>query len=299
MFTWSFLCLCAISFPFSSAIINGDEVPWNKVGYLVKIFARERLSLNSTTSYRSTITCEGSIISPTLILTSTNCIQNDTTFENFNEILVVFVKEKFQFQKKIHASIVRKTETWSLLKLQHPLQINQLCPKNESKRISALNLKLSITRNRAIDINEELKGRECWIVGFKTTNNVRDFLRQETVLKVSLSNLHFPQKRFHPHLLYANVTANQTACLDDTGTAVTCKFQRGDYQIGFVNELLALPSKIKAAKEIEKSKTYLATCSAITQIKITLIIKDFQLYQEIEKKDFESFYNSYSACNIH
>ncbi|EFO17530.2 hypothetical protein LOAG_10968 [Loa loa] len=225
------------------AIIGGEKKDWNRFGFLVKVFSREESS-NIVTS------CTGSIISTQLILTSSYCLLNATTGGRLSEFVVTV--QSLKRPKTLPAEVVEIGETWGILKIPE-MAISTLCPPLPApKRVAQLNVRPSLIQSSIVNFDVlKLKKKKCWMVGFTTTDNATEFIKQDQIHLINIQSINPVMDK--PNYFWSPIIANETACWDDAGAALFCSTRNwGHTLVGIFQHLIATKKPIDPQKEDEK-----------------------------------------------
>ncbi|CAG9535142.1 unnamed protein product [Cercopithifilaria johnstoni] len=268
------------------AIIGGEEKDWNRFGFLVKVFSRENSS-NIVTS------CTGTIISTKLILTSSYCLLNATTGRRLYEFVVTI--QSLKRPKTLSAEVIEIGETWGILKISE-IPLSTLCPPLPApKRVAQLNVRPSLIQSSIVNIDIlKLKNKKCWIVGFATTDNATEFIKQEQIHLIKIHSLNSVKDK--PNYLWSSIVANETACWDDAGAALFCSTRNwGHVLIGIFQHLIAPKKPIDPQKENVKMDM-MDSCSRAIEMRFSKTINQQKIFEAIQKFDLAAFVSVYQNC---
>ncbi|PIO66462.1 hypothetical protein TELCIR_11824 [Teladorsagia circumcincta] len=140
---------------------DAEETEWNRYGYLVKVLSQ------SPVNESQVIGCTGSLITPSLILTSSKCIATDDDGETGNT-MVIYSKGT-TYRKRAVSSI---TQIDRIAVLEIIAIKDKMCPPPPAPaRLSKLSMNVTLTSIpwQPVDL-EVLPEKKCRINGFKTTD---------------------------------------------------------------------------------------------------------------------------------
>uniref|UniRef100_A0A158Q842 Peptidase S1 domain-containing protein n=1 Tax=Elaeophora elaphi TaxID=1147741 RepID=A0A158Q842_9BILA len=272
--------------PNTMAIIGGEEKDWNRFGFLVKIFSREESS-NIVTS------CTGTIISTQLILTSSYCLLNATTGRRLFEFIVTV--QSLKRPKTLPAEVVEIGQTWGILKIPE-MPISTLCPPIPApKRVAQLNVRPSLLQSSVVNIDVlKLKKKKCWIVGFATTDNATEFIKQEKIHLINIQSINPVKDK--SNYFWSPIVANETACWDDAGAALFCSTQNwGHVLVGIFQHLIAPKKPIDPKREDEKMNMT-DSCSRAIEMRFSKTTNQQKIFDVIQKFDVAAFISIYQNC---
>ncbi|VDM95731.1 unnamed protein product [Thelazia callipaeda] len=272
--------------PGTQAIIGGEDKEWNRFGFLVKIFSREKLS-NIVTS------CTGTIISPRLVLTSSQCILNTTTGKRLSEFVInaPFMKGS----RILGAEVVKIGETWAIMEIPE-LKLSMLCPPAPAPRgVAQLNVRPTLLQSSIVSIDPlKLKRKKCWVVGFATTDNATEFVDQNNIRLIALKSLDAVKNK--PNFLWSPIVANDTACWDDVGAALFCSTRAwGHMLVGIFQHLIA-PSQLQKTTNGGEEINITSSCNGAVEMRFSKIADQFKLFEAIQNFDITSFVSVYQHC---
>ncbi|KAL3989498.1 Trypsin family protein [Acanthocheilonema viteae] len=268
------------------AIIGGEEKDWNRFAFLVKVFSREESS-NIVTS------CTGTIISTQLVLTSSHCLLNATTGGRLSEFVVTV--QSLKRVKTLPAEVVEIGQTWGILKIPE-IPVSTLCPPVPApKRVAQLNVRPSLLQSSVIDIDIlKLKKKKCWIVGFATTDNATEFIKQDQIHLINIQSINPVKDK--PNYFWSSIVANETACWDDAGAALFCSIRNwGHLLIGIFQHLITPKKPINPQKEDEKMDMK-DSCSRAIEMRFSKMTNQQKMFEAIQKFDFAAFVSIYQNC---
>ncbi|KAK6045224.1 hypothetical protein COOONC_17271 [Cooperia oncophora] len=141
---------------------DAEETEWNRYGYLVKVLSQ------SPVNESRVIGCTGTLITPSLILTSSKCIATDEDGEAGNTAMSIY-SEKDQRNRKRAVSSITQIDRIAVLEI---IAIrDKMCPPPPAPaRLSKLSMNVTLTSIpwQPVDL-EVLPEKKCRINGFKTT----------------------------------------------------------------------------------------------------------------------------------
>ncbi|VDM08696.1 unnamed protein product [Wuchereria bancrofti] len=272
--------------PYTMAIIGGEEKNWNRFGFLVKIFSREESS-NIVTS------CTGTIISTQLILTSSYCLLNATTGGRLSEFVVTV--QSLKRPRTLPAEVVEIGQTWGILKIPE-MALSTLCPPIPApKRVAQLNVRPSLIQSSIVNFDVlKLKKKKCWIVGFTTTNNATEFIKQDQIQLINIHSINLVKDK--PNYFWSPIIANETACWDDAGAALFCSTRNwGHMLVGIFQHLIATKKLSNPQKEDEKMDM-MDSCNRATEIRFSKTTNEQKIFEAIQKFDLAAFVSLYQNC---
>nr|CAD2190978.1 unnamed protein product [Meloidogyne enterolobii] len=209
---------------FVNGILAGEEIDWNRNGFVVKVLARE--GPNAPTK-----SCTGSLISASLVLTSGDCVVDRSTKESLNEF-VVFVSKPSDKELRSTGKLLERNEQngWALLRIA-PQNITELCPPSPApKWVARLNFRPLLTSGPRLEVSQadlsSGEGAVCFFVGFTTTEKgkkllkiflkfyflAEDFLNENRLLRIYLDKLEKPPKDDGLNQYRSDVYSGFTAC---------------------------------------------------------------------------------------
>uniref|UniRef100_A0A915D925 Peptidase S1 domain-containing protein n=1 Tax=Ditylenchus dipsaci TaxID=166011 RepID=A0A915D925_9BILA len=268
---------------FVKGLLNGNLVEWNQYRSLVKVLARsENLDVQS---------CTGSLISPSLILTASECVIHRTARVRMSEFLVIMTQADKTI-RKLSGKLVDLAEDWALLQIS-PQNISELClPYPAPNGITRLNLKPSLLSPAFLDIpNSSIGKLNCHILGFVHTDKASDFVKQQKVFKMDLE--HLTETVSDNQKIYrSRIFMNYTACFDDTGTALICNVMGyGPLQLGMFQSL-----NVASDKEMDLNSS--SVCSQALDMQFSISVKDEWLVAAIQRHSFAELVAAYKLCQF-
>ncbi|VDK78485.1 unnamed protein product [Litomosoides sigmodontis] len=269
------------------AIIGGEEKDWSRFGFLVKIFSREDSS-NIVTS------CTGTVISTQLILTSSRCLLNTTTGGRLSEFVVTMQSPKRP--KTIPAEVVEIGETWGILKIPE-IPMSTLCPPGvASKRVAQLNIRPSLLQSSIVNFDvSKLKKKKCWIVGFATTDNATEFIKQDQIRLINIQTIN-PVKHRSNYFWSSIVAANETACWDDAGAALFCTTRNWGHMLIGIFQHLITPKKPFDPQMEDMKMDMTDSCSRAIEMRFSKTLNEEKIFEAIQKFDMATFVSIYQNC---
>uniref|UniRef100_A0A915P551 Peptidase S1 domain-containing protein n=1 Tax=Meloidogyne floridensis TaxID=298350 RepID=A0A915P551_9BILA len=277
---------------FVNGILAGEEIDWNRNGFVVKVLARE--GPNAPTK-----SCTGSLISASLVLTSGDCVVDRSTKESLNEF-VVFVSKPSDKELRSTGKLLERNEQngWALLRIA-PQNITELCPPSPApKWVARLNFRPLLTSGPRLEVSQaDLSSGEGAVS--------EDFLNENRLLRIYLDKLEKPPKDDGLNQYRSDVYSGFTACYDDTGAPLLCKlskYQDPALQLG-IFQSLTVPGG-KTAKDDEpndksnKTIDELNKCKLATQMRFNLFNADESLAKAIEKYALTEFVSVYHECGF-
>lgn len=286
-----------------NGILAGEEIDWNRNGFVVKVLARE--GPNSPAK-----SCTGSLISASLVLTSGHCVVDRSTKENLHQF-VVFVSKPSDKELRSTAKLLERNEQngWALLRIA-PQNITELCPPSPApKWVARLNFRPLLTAGPRLEVSQadlsNGEGAVCYFVGFTTTEKAEDFLTENRLLRIYLDKLEKPPKDDGLNQYRSNIYSGFTACYDDAGAPLLCKlskYQEPALQLG-IFQSLTVPGGM-AANDYEqnekgnKTVDQLDKCKFATQMRFNLFNADESLAKAIEKYALTEFVSVYHECGF-
>lgn len=271
----------------ADAIVGGEPVQWNRYGFLSKVFSRESGSSVVTS-------CTGAIISGSLVLTSAQCLLNSTTDSRLTEFVVTVATIKKP--RTLPAEIAEMGDTWGLLRIPD-ITSDSLCPPDPApKRVAQLNLKLSLLQSSVVPVDPISLKKKCWLVGFATSDNATDFIKQDDVRLLELDSVD-PVKGRNNY--YASVIkGNETTCWDDAGAALFCTTKRqGPVLVGIFQHLITNGKSDKGKDSIDLENLNLVdSCERAVEMRFSKTVDQNKIIEAIQKHDLSSFVHIYDNC---
>ncbi|VDM93391.1 unnamed protein product [Onchocerca ochengi] len=88
----------------------------------------------------------------------------------------------------------------------------QLCPPIPApKRVAQLNVRPSLLRSSIVNIDIlKLKKKKCWIVGFATTDNATEFIKQDQIQLINIQSINPVKDK--SNYFWSPIVGNETAC---------------------------------------------------------------------------------------
>ncbi|KHJ99355.1 hypothetical protein OESDEN_00644 [Oesophagostomum dentatum] len=154
---WDFLAFLLV-LHLATCMRDSEKTEWNRYGYLVKV-------LTETSDGTQVLGCTGTLITPSLVLTSSKCMEN----EDGNSV-IIYAKGS-RYRKRMAASV---TISGDFAVLEIPPVKDEMCPSAPAPvRLSRLPVNVSLTSApwENIKLNDVVE-RKCRITGFETTSGI-------------------------------------------------------------------------------------------------------------------------------
>ncbi|CAD6189364.1 unnamed protein product [Caenorhabditis auriculariae] len=257
---------------------NGDDIDWNRHGYLVKILLRERNTDNATA-------CTGTLISPSAVLTSIKCFPNlpETTYDG---VLIIALPKTKKTLKRAMLSVHAEGEV-AVIKI-HKIQTKVCEPAPAPPRVARLNIKPTLLKTPWNHVDPlDLVYKHCRLVGFKTEDDPIDSVESSKAMSVELK-----LKEDSETLMFAEVSDAGTACWDDIGAPLECALNEEDVwvQVGLLDSIYAQPPN-------EDWDVSNATCSDIKTMRFA-VFADESLPRSVELIDKVGVFAVYDDCEF-
>ncbi|WKY15989.1 hypothetical protein Q1695_001009 [Nippostrongylus brasiliensis] len=239
---WSIFAFLAV-LQSVSCMRNADETEWNRYGYLVKVLSQ------SPTNESQVIGCTGTLITPSLVLTSSKCIAADEG--EVGNAIVIFARG--QSHRKRAVGTIKRDDNIAILEINRIK--DEMCPPPPAPvRISRLpvNVSLNSVPWNSIDL-DTLPEKKCRINGFET-KNVTNFSTDHITMQTDV------QLMREGDAFIVEVAENTPICWDDIGLPLECMLDDVTWtQVGF------LESVTRAVNEDEPDEAIPVTCESITK----------------------------------
>uniref|UniRef100_A0A915PK67 Uncharacterized protein n=1 Tax=Setaria digitata TaxID=48799 RepID=A0A915PK67_9BILA len=215
--------------------------------------------------------------------------------ETFRLTEFVVTVQSLKRPKTLPAEIVEIGETWGILKIPE-MDISTLCPPLPTpKRVAQLNVRPSLLHSSIINIDPlKLKKKKCWIVGFTTTDNATEFIKQDHIHLINVHSINAVKDK--PNYFWSPITDNETACWDDAGAALFCSTRIwGHMLVGIFQHLIATKKPIDPQKE-DEDMNIMDSCSRAIEMRFSKTTNQEKIFEAIQKFDVASFVNIYQHC---
>ncbi|XGW35056.1 hypothetical protein V3C99_018804 [Haemonchus contortus] len=248
---------------------DAEETEWNRYGYLVKVLSQ------SPVNESHVIGCTGTLIAPSLILTSSKCIATDEDGETGNTI-VIFSKGT-SYRKRAVSSITQEDRI-AILEII-PIR-DEMCPPPPAPvRLSKLSVNVSLTSVpwQPIDI-EVLPEKTCRLNGFKTTD-VADFSSEHETMQAEVQVVRDDGG------IVVEVQEGTPICWDDIGLPLECMLDDETWtQVGFLESVSRTvedeedvgeeieEEEEEEKEEVEKKPSH--TCDNISNLRFLIFDSD-------------------------
>ncbi|GMR32765.1 hypothetical protein PMAYCL1PPCAC_02960, partial [Pristionchus mayeri] len=264
-----FLLFFSSLFLVSQSILNGHDDEWNKYAHLVKIVSR---SSNSS----APLLCSGTLISPRLVLTATDCVIHDG--KKASEVMVAFVRS-FKPALRKRATIAAVNGTLAYLSLVHPLTSNEICPEGDP-HLAHLSIVPSLTRPSITPFDwAKIDATTCRMVAYRSLKNVSHFLSSSSVatavMKVDVEEESLTMRRVD--------TGVPAPCFEDAGAPFECLVGDEFIQVGLFISLFGADDgkehrqkrdeKVSASMSVEVVKEEGTTTTTTTTTQSTKELK--------------------------
>ncbi|EYC06434.1 hypothetical protein Y032_0076g1061 [Ancylostoma ceylanicum] len=195
-----------------------EETEWNRSGYLVKI-------LSESVTNEGVRACTGTLITPSLVLTSSKCI--DTEESN---AIVIYAKGP-NHRKRAVGSISMSGD-FALLEI-HPIK-DEMCPRPPAPvRLSRLPINIKLTAAPWQRVNlEDLSEQKCRITGFETTS-VGNYSSVHNTMQTPVQAVR------DGDTVVVDVSSGSPVCWDDIGLPLECMLDnKGWTQVGLLHSVM-------------------------------------------------------------
>lgn len=221
---------------------DAEETEWNRYGYLVKVLSQ------SPTNESRVIGCTGTLITPSLVLTSSKCIAADEG--EVGNAIVIFAKGTSHRKRAVGA--IKHDDSVALLEII-PIR-DEMCPPPPAPvRLSRLpvNVTLNAIPWNPVDL-DGLPEKKCRINGFET-KNVTNFSTDHVTMQAEVQLVKAGDA------ILVEVAEGTPICWDDIGLPLECMLDDETWtQVGF------LESVVKEISEEETEEPTTPTCANIT-----------------------------------
>ncbi|VDM54929.1 unnamed protein product [Angiostrongylus costaricensis] len=219
------------------------EVEWNRYGYLVKV-------LHEAKDMSKVLGCTGTIVSPSLVLTSAKCFGDEADGNS----LVIYSKGT-SYRKRMVSSVVMAGD-FAILEF-HRIR-DEMCPSAPAPvRLSRLPIEITLTSSPWKSINlDKLPKKKCRITGFETSN-VTNFSSVHKTLQTDV------QVVIDDDVVTVDVAGDSPVCWDDIGVPLECMLDNKSWtQVGL------LQSVTRIVEDEENPST--SECGDITSLVFTI-----------------------------
>ncbi|GMT04069.1 hypothetical protein PENTCL1PPCAC_26243, partial [Pristionchus entomophagus] len=240
----------------SQSILNGHADRWTKHPHLVKILAR-------SSSSSPPLACSGTLISPRLVLTASDCVMEAGKI--VSEVLVMFTRPTKPPLRK-QATLALLNGTLAYLSLAHPMKPEDICPSGiPSGRASLLSIIPSLTHYPVTPFEwDKMDTTTCRMVAFHSAVNVSHFLSstavETAVMKGEVEGETIGVKRRN--------TAEPAACWEDTGAPFECLVGQEFIQVGIFTSLFAPKERQEQRFKRDEKSGFLFILSKLQEVKI-------------------------------
>ncbi|RCN45796.1 hypothetical protein ANCCAN_08185 [Ancylostoma caninum] len=197
---------------------DAEETEWNRSGYLVKI-------LSESVTREGVRACTGTLISPSLVLTSSKCIDSDES-----NSIVIYAKGP-NYRKRAVGSISMSGD-FALLEI-HPIK-DEMCPRPPAPvRLSRLpiNIKLTMAPWQRVNL-EDISEQKCRITGFETTS-VGNYSSVHNAMQTPVQVVR------DGDTVVVDVSSGSPVCWDDIGLPLECMLDnKGWTQLGLLHTVM-------------------------------------------------------------
>ncbi|CAJ0609950.1 unnamed protein product [Cylicocyclus nassatus] len=214
---WLSICiLCLLHL--ATCMRDVEEIEWNRSAYLVKTLAEAQ-------DGDRVLGCTGTLITPSLVLTSSKCVDNTE-----NNAVVIYAKGS-RYRKRAVASITINGD-FALLEF-HPIK-DELCPRSPAPvRLSRLPLNITLTAAPWEKVNlVDLPEAKCRMTGFETVS-VSNFSFIHNVMQTPAQVVRDGDR------LIVDVASGSPVCWDDIGLPLECLLpNKGWTQVGLLHSVI-------------------------------------------------------------
>uniref|UniRef100_A0A8R1TR51 Uncharacterized protein n=1 Tax=Onchocerca volvulus TaxID=6282 RepID=A0A8R1TR51_ONCVO len=214
--------------------------------------------------------------------------------KNFRLSEFVVTVQSLKRPKTLPAEVVEIGDTWGILKIPE-MTISTLCPPIPApKRVAQLNVRPSLLRSSIVNIDIlKLKKKKCWIVGFATTDNATEFIKQDQIQLINIQSINPVKDK--SNYFWSPIVGNETACWDDAGAALFCSTRIwGHMLVGIFQHLIATKKPIDLQKDQKMDMT--DSCSHAVEMRFSKTTNQEKIFEAIQKFDIASFVNIYQNC---
>ncbi|KAK5972960.1 hypothetical protein GCK32_012122 [Trichostrongylus colubriformis] len=242
---------------------DAEETEWNRYGYLVKILSQSPLNDSRV------IGCTGTLIAPSLILTSSKCIATDDDGETGNTIVIY---SKGTTHRKRAVSSITQIDRIAVLEI---IAIrDEMCPPPPAPpKLSklAMNVTLTSVPWQPVDL-EMLPEKKCRINGFKTTE-VSDFATEHETMQSEVQVVRDDGG------IVVEVQEGTPVCWDDIGLPLECMLDDETWtQVGFLESVSrAMEDEQEEVEEEEEERaetTRSHMCDNISNMRFLMFDSD-------------------------
>uniref|UniRef100_A0A1I7TWE3 Peptidase S1 domain-containing protein n=1 Tax=Caenorhabditis tropicalis TaxID=1561998 RepID=A0A1I7TWE3_9PELO len=264
---------------FALSMYTADPAKWDRHQYLVKVLTKDVKIGNIST-------CSGSLLSPSVVLTSANCFPNE--IKNVAAQAIIRKKDSSDMMNKAMLA-VRIDDDLAVMKID-AVQDEHFCDKDpHPPRVARLNFKPSLTEATYQTVEpKDLQDSRCRVVGFTTNDDVEDFASSQEVQVLEL-DVRADQDNF----MFSEVNANSTrrACWDDIGAPLECIINEETkwVQVGVLNKLYG------RKMEEDTNSTMTVTCSDVQAMQF-VVFGDNTFAHAIENVDKSSVFEAQDKC---
>jgi len=264
----------------ATSVLNGDLVEWSKYGHVVKVIARNNAGFVQA--------CSGSRISPTLLVTSPDCVLIRGSDEQLTEFAITTTMPDSQ-RRRFNASIleINREKSWAIMRISGTQNITELCPADPApKMITRLDLEPKLIGEPPAII----LGQSCFLVGFESTEDSKCFT-QEATSRLDLGTLMGPYPQDNNYLI--TVWDNSTPCYEDVGAALICSTKSHKFvQVGIFRALYVR----QKGRMYNDNTTEL--CEKASKMQFSLLTTDYSLAQALKKYALKEIRDTYQACGF-
>ncbi|EFO82867.1 hypothetical protein CRE_00062 [Caenorhabditis remanei] len=257
-----------------------DPTRWTRHQYLVKVLTKD-------TKTGTISTCTGTLLSPSVVLTSARCFPKDQ--KNVAGQAVVVKRDSLDLMNKAMLA-VRIDGDMALMKID-AIKDEQFCDKDpHPPRVARLNFKPSLTEATYLTVQpKELQDMRCRVLGFKTKDDVEEFATSK-----ELQILELDVRADQDNLMFSEVNANTTGrvCWDDIGAPLECVLNDEDIkwtQVGFVHGLYGRET------DQDTNSTISFSCSDVQTMQF-VVFNDNTFAHAIESVDKSSVFEAQDKC---
>ncbi|VDO82794.1 unnamed protein product [Heligmosomoides polygyrus] len=201
---------------------DAEETEWNRYGYLVKVLSQ------SPTNESRVIGCTGTLITPSLVLTSSKCIAADEG--EVGNAIVIFAKGTSHRKRAVGA--IKHDDSVALLEII-PIR-DEMCPPPPAPvRLSRLpvNVTLNAIPWNPVDL-DGLPEKKCRINGFET-KNVTNFSTDHVTMQAEVQLVKAGDA------ILVEVAEGTPICWDDIGLPLECMLDDETWtQVGFLESVV-------------------------------------------------------------
>lgn len=268
-----------LAFVFSMYI--ADPAKWERHQYLVKVLTKD-------TKLKNISTCTGTLLSPSVVLTSSKCFPDTRK----NLIAQAIIKKKDSSATMNKAMLAVKIDGDLALMKIDAVNEDHFCDKEpHPPRVARLNFKPSLTdaTYRTI-VSRDLQDSKCRVIGFETTEDVEDFATSHKVQVLDL-DVHADTE----NLMFSEVNSNSTGrvCWDDIGAPLECVLdvENNKYvQVGIVSGLYG-----REMDKEDNSTMVVVNCSEVQTMQF-VVFSDNTFVHAIENVDKASVFEAQDKC---